>query len=290
MSSQSFLAQLDAQAERCNYANYIAEHVTYPPKGLLPLPGRSTSADPGCDVWTPSSTRRLEGSFENIQLAPLYFDREDVKRAIHAPIDVSWSECSNVRVFPRGDGSLPSALSVLPSVIEKGERTVIVHGLADFILIAEGYRAVAHTHFLRERLAGIPNTNPERLFPHRWHGCLGHGPHRKGADFLGSQLSGHMYVPPKPHLCLTHADRFHRLGYRNSLRRSVVKQGVVNTLTIHLRPLSKACSISWASGYSLKDDFVEYFRKQRCICHTDKPAVPKNEHECLSDSPSVSTD
>ena len=72
------------------------------------------------------------------QISPIYFDREDVKRAIHAPLNVKWTECSNINVFPRGDGSLPQSLSVLPSVIEKSERAVIVHGLADFILIAEG--------------------------------------------------------------------------------------------------------------------------------------------------------
>ena len=72
------------------------------------------------------------------QISPIYFDREDVKRAIHAPLSVKWTECSNINVFPRGDGSLPPGLSVLPSVIEKSERAVIVHGLADFILIAEG--------------------------------------------------------------------------------------------------------------------------------------------------------
>lgn len=69
----------------------------------------------------------------------MYFDRADVKAAIHAPANVDWTECSNVNVFPRGDASPPSALSVLPNVIEKSVRTVIVHGLADFILIAEGF-------------------------------------------------------------------------------------------------------------------------------------------------------
>lgn len=71
-------------------------------------------------------------------MSPIYFDREDVKEAIHAPVDVSWKECSDINVFPHGDASIPSALSVLPNVIEKSNRTVIVHGLADFILIAEG--------------------------------------------------------------------------------------------------------------------------------------------------------
>lgn len=68
-----------------------------------------------------------------------------MKKAIHAPLDVNWEECSDVDVFIRNrDTSLPSALSVLPSVIEKNQRTVIVHGLADFILIAEGYVSAVH--------------------------------------------------------------------------------------------------------------------------------------------------
>jgi len=29
----------------------MAKHVTYPPQGLLPLPGKSTEFDKGCDVW-----------------------------------------------------------------------------------------------------------------------------------------------------------------------------------------------------------------------------------------------
>ena len=43
-------------------------------------------------------------------------------------------------VLTEDDPSVPSALSVLPNVIEKSERVVIVHGLADFILLAEGTR------------------------------------------------------------------------------------------------------------------------------------------------------
>ena len=78
------------------------------------------------------------GSFPQKQ-SPIYFNRREVKEAIHAPIDTRWTECSNVNVFPNGDQSLPPAFTVLPSVIEKNVRTVIVHGLADFILIAEGY-------------------------------------------------------------------------------------------------------------------------------------------------------
>lgn len=79
------------------------------------------------------------GSFEQAQ-TPLYFNRDDVKAVIHAPLEVDWTECSDVNVFPDGDNSLPPVFSVLPNVIEKSERAVIVHGLADFVLISEGTR------------------------------------------------------------------------------------------------------------------------------------------------------
>ena len=72
----------------------------------------------------------------------MYFDRSDVKAAIHAPAYVNWTLCAEKAVFPNGDASLPPALTVLPNVIEKSKRSVIVHGLGDFILIADGSRAV----------------------------------------------------------------------------------------------------------------------------------------------------
>lgn len=88
-----------------------------------------------------------------------------VQDAIHAP-HINWMSCTDNNVYVntttgRGinDQSIPSTLSVLPNVIEKSVRTVIVHGLAvrfafspimmsinsqyvlqDFILISEGTR------------------------------------------------------------------------------------------------------------------------------------------------------
>ena len=49
--SQTFLKQLDDTAQKCNYAGYVEKYVTFPPKGPLPMPGKSTFADPGCDIW-----------------------------------------------------------------------------------------------------------------------------------------------------------------------------------------------------------------------------------------------
>ena len=77
------------------------------------------------------------GSFMQTQ-SPIYFDRTEVKKAIHAPVNVTWGECSDINVFPRGDRSLPPAFTVLPNAIEKSKRAVIVHGTADLYFISEG--------------------------------------------------------------------------------------------------------------------------------------------------------
>ncbi len=46
------MAEIDAMARRCEYTQYLEKYLTYPPKGKLPLPGRSVEFDPYCDVWT----------------------------------------------------------------------------------------------------------------------------------------------------------------------------------------------------------------------------------------------
>jgi carboxypeptidase D len=81
------------------------------------------------------------GSYEYLPAgATLYFNRTDVQTAIHAPPTPDWRECrqSATDVFPFGDASPPSALSVLPGLIEKNQRTIIGHGMLDYILIANG--------------------------------------------------------------------------------------------------------------------------------------------------------
>ncbi|KAG8785239.1 hypothetical protein FRC15_001736 [Serendipita sp. 397] len=164
--NQTFMKELDKINKKCGYSNYMEKYLKYPPHGKLPLPGRSTQFDPGCDVWSLIFEAALiinpafnvyrifdvypilwdvlgfPGSFPNEQTRPLYFDRDDVKTALHASPNKTWEECTSVDVFPEGDKSLPPAFTVLPNVIEKSERSVIIHGLADYVLIAEGARIV----------------------------------------------------------------------------------------------------------------------------------------------------
>ncbi|KAF7800102.1 hypothetical protein EIP86_011346 [Pleurotus ostreatoroseus] len=169
----SFYAQLQNISDTCGYTDYL-DHVTYPPKGLLPLPAGATfnnvtravgvSADcrmhspiqreisilnPAFDVYRVSDTWPTLWSvigFPESTQKFIYFNRTDVQDAIHAP-HIDWETCSSGSVysngttgFPGRDQSVGSALSVLPNVIEKSVRSVIVHGLADFILLSEGTR------------------------------------------------------------------------------------------------------------------------------------------------------
>lgn len=70
--------------------------------------------------------------------ADIYFNRTDVQKVINAP-HMEWEECSSDDVFVGGlDKSDPSTWSVLPRAIEKNDRTIIGHGLLDFILMTNG--------------------------------------------------------------------------------------------------------------------------------------------------------
>ncbi|KZT23191.1 alpha/beta-hydrolase [Neolentinus lepideus HHB14362 ss-1] len=214
--SQTYMAYLDKTAEQCGYAGYYQKYVTYPPKGLLPLPGGTPDISDGCDVWDSIYSAALNvnpafdiyrifdtypilwdvlgfpGSFPQMQ-SPIYFDREDVKAVIHAPLNSTWSECSNDGVFAGdgGDTSEPSALSVLPGVIEKNERTVIVHGLADFVLIAEGTRIVIQ-NMTWNGAQGFHTVPANDSFIVDGMGALGTAHTERGLTYVEVALSGHM--------------------------------------------------------------------------------------------------
>jgi carboxypeptidase D len=130
----AFMANLSAQAQQCGYADYAATHVTYPPKGPLPLPGKSVEFDDGCDIWSTVANQALAINpafniydiFATVRApsprraarvltaaqypvlwdvlgspgtfpatqSPIYFARADVAAAIHAPAGVTWNECN----------------------------------------------------------------------------------------------------------------------------------------------------------------------------------------------------
>jgi len=213
--NQTFLNHIGQVAEKCNYAGYVDKYVTYPPQGLLPMPGKDTFADPGCDVWDEILNAALiinpafniyrifdvypilwdvlgfPGTFGQIQTPPVYFDREDVKKVVHVPLNTTWAECTDTNVFPNGDASLPPAFTVLPSVIEKSKKSIIIHGLGDYVLIADGAR-IAIQNMTWGGKQGFQSSAPVDSFIVDGIGALGNVHEERGLTYYEVVLSGHM--------------------------------------------------------------------------------------------------
>ncbi|KAB5546845.1 serine carboxypeptidase [Coniochaeta sp. 2T2.1] len=174
--NDSFKAELRGAAQDCGYTDYINEFLVFPAKGQQPaeLPGAlpdGSAAKPGCDLLNLFFAAGLESNpcfspyditikcprkFDPLGFADgsnfmpngstVYFDRADVKAAIHAP-DKAWAFCSSaatgqVDVFVNGtDESLvagPGSQPVLPNVIDKTQNVIIAHGSRDWVLMEKG--------------------------------------------------------------------------------------------------------------------------------------------------------
>jgi len=217
---------------------YADKFVKYPPAGTLPLPGGSPNVPNRCDLWDTIFDEAVNinpafniyrifdtwpilwdvlgfpGSFPQAQ-TPLYFNLDEVKQAIHAPMEVDWAECSNISVFPHGDSSEPPALNgVLTNVIQKSNRSVVVHGLGDFILIAEGTRIVLQ-NMTWNGLQGFQTPLLNDSFVVEGMGPLGNTQTERGLTYVEVSLSGHM-VPQFSPVAAMQIMSF-LMGFRDSI-------------------------------------------------------------------------
>jgi carboxypeptidase D len=148
------MSSLKKTHESCGYQKFIDEHLVFPPSGFQP----SANTDASCDVFNSaqSAIKRVNSCFniyEVNQTCPTpvdqldgspYFDRSDVKAALHVPSDSAWSECGN-GVFVgyggpenEGDNSLDPIQHVLPQVVEATNRVLVANGDYDMIIITNG--------------------------------------------------------------------------------------------------------------------------------------------------------
>jgi carboxypeptidase D len=152
--NQSFTDQIHKLDESCGYKAYRDKYLTFPPPGQQPVPPRISDS---CDIFDLVNIAALTENpcfdiYAVEQQCPLlydvlsfptellysppgyetYFNRSDVKKAMHAP-DIDWEICSSKSVFIR-DSSLPSSQKVIPQVIEATNRMLISNGDFDMIL------------------------------------------------------------------------------------------------------------------------------------------------------------
>jgi len=167
--NDSFMADLNASHYSCGYASYIDQYLVFPPNGTQPALYFNSTSDADCDLWDDvyfsaygpnpcfnvyeigsqcpllsdplGYPTDLQYSYPGL---PVYFNRTDVKKAMHAPLDVSWLECSGP-VFigeggpeDEGDSSPDPIQGVLPRVIEATNRVLVANGALDFEIITNG--------------------------------------------------------------------------------------------------------------------------------------------------------
>ena len=153
--NETFMTSINQRAESCGYIEFMNNALVFPPTGKLPTAPNSSL--PGCDVWDDivAAAYYVNPCFNFYHLTDFcpylwdvmgfpslatgpndYFNRSDVQAAIHAP-PTNYLVCGEYE-FLRPDGSVPSGLGPLPSVIERTNNTVIGHGLLDYLLFANG--------------------------------------------------------------------------------------------------------------------------------------------------------
>jgi carboxypeptidase D len=161
--NRTFWQSLDDTDSACGFTDFLNEWLQYPPKGVQPPSPSSGDSYGPCDIYdivldptylsNPCFYAYHLGNSCPYPVDPIrnppsgggyyyngqeYFNHSDVKAAIHAP-DVAWSLCKEV-IFNGGttDLSLPPSVSVLPSVIERSKRTVIISSTLDLVLPSNG--------------------------------------------------------------------------------------------------------------------------------------------------------
>jgi carboxypeptidase D len=167
--NHTYMNQIRDIHQKCGYAEYLEKFLVYPSSGLQPPlvdnNAQYNSTSQSCDVWNAITNAVFQSNpcfnaynipnacpilfdplvfpttltYSYANWGTAYFNRTDVKAALHAPDEVSWSECSNTPVFVNSsDTSLDPTQHVLPKVIEHTKRVLVSNGDFDFVILNNG--------------------------------------------------------------------------------------------------------------------------------------------------------
>ncbi|KAJ6445266.1 serine carboxypeptidase [Purpureocillium lavendulum] len=227
----SIMSYIHNVSQSCGYTDYLAQYMTFPPPAPPEqLPWTEPTSDGGRQVkeecvtlWDEAYYGMIGGpnpcfNVYNIPdhcpflVDPLvdnipYFNRADVKAAIHAPLDITWEECVDT-VFPDGDDSPYPAWYELPNVINKTQNVIIAQGGMDYILPATGALLGIQTMTWGGKQGFQSRPTDPFYVPHYYdgpygqpnsygqavpagHGVVGTTHHERGLTFVVTQTAGH---------------------------------------------------------------------------------------------------
>ena len=252
--NDSFSEHIHGLHESCGFAAYQDKYLVYPPAGPQPtnytetvseecaglwelVADNALSINPCFDVYQVATTCPLlwdvlgyPGSFPYSPAGsgPIYFDREDVKRAIHADTNYTWEACSSDDVFVDGkDNADPSIWHVLPHVIDTTKNVIIAHGTLDMILLPNGtllsiqnmtwggqlgFQSPPIEPFFvpyhKDSTAGdiYAETDATVLGSITGAGIMGAAHTERGLTYVGIDLSGHMVPQYAPSAAFRHLE------------------------------------------------------------------------------------
>ncbi|KAH7305272.1 serine carboxypeptidase [Stachybotrys elegans] len=233
--NQTFLTDVRELQAACNYSAYLDKYFTFPPpQGPFPvLPDPYDTDDYACDLFDIFYAAILEvnpcfniyhitetcphpysqlGIVNTGDYSPpgstIYFNRTDVKKALHAPLDSNWLQCTDINVFGNGNSSSrasdasvgPANSGVLQRVIEFTNNTIIGSGDLDMLLSTNG-TLFAIQNMTWNGAQGLSNYPVTPLYapyhPEYNGGALagagiqGVWTHERGLTFYTARLAGH---------------------------------------------------------------------------------------------------
>lgn len=255
--NDTFKAEIANMSARCGYDAFLEEGLTFPPKGpFKSQPGTDLKTGnplPGCDIFDTvlEAIFEINPCFDIYQVGqgcPLlwdvlgfpysdfylpegftqpYFNRTDVKKAIHAPLNVNWEICADgVFKGKKGDQSPPSGINggPLARVVERTNNVIVGHGALDMVLILNGTLLTLNN--LTWNGAQGFTKKPTKPFYVPYHfdptqssvagaGVLGSWQEDRGLTFVSVAFSGHMIPQNQPSAAYRHLEKL--LGRIKSL-------------------------------------------------------------------------
>ncbi|KAK5174720.1 uncharacterized protein LTR77_001802 [Saxophila tyrrhenica] len=249
----SFLAHMKEMEEECGFSDFRDKYMQYPPSGMQPPLAESKTK---CALWNEAYYAAYApnpcfnvymlgftcpllsdplGYPTDLQLSypglPVYFNRTDVKKAMHAPMDVEWLECAPHAVFKGnggpegyGDTSPDPIQNVLPHVIEATNRVLVSNGALDMDVLTNatllaiqnmtwngmmGFQSGPESW--KDIVITLPDLQYQGLFEEngaggldRYQGIMGKQHFERGLIFAETYLSGHMQPQFQPRSAYRH--------------------------------------------------------------------------------------